>query len=109
MTEADVLEPEATPASAEQFPDVLEMHGLKLPLKYQHNPGGENDGVTLTVPQAGLNQLNAARLGWLVPGLLEEKTRPCCGRCRRNIAGNSRRFLRRPGNWRDKCRSARGN
>ena len=37
------------------------------------NAGGENDGVTVTVPQAGLNQLTAARLGWLVPGLLEEK------------------------------------
>jgi ATP-dependent helicase HrpA len=46
---------------------------LKLPLTYQHDPGGENDGITVTVPQAGLNQLTAARLGWLVPGLLEEK------------------------------------
>ncbi len=73
MTEADLLEPAATPASADLYPDVLEFHGLKLPLKYQHDPGGENDGVTVTVPQAGLNQLTAARLGWLVPGLLEEK------------------------------------
>jgi ATP-dependent helicase HrpA len=73
MTEADVLHPEARPADASQFPDLLEIHGLKLPLTYQHDPGGANDGVTVTVPQAGLNQLNAAQLGWLVPGLLEEK------------------------------------
>jgi ATP-dependent helicase HrpA len=42
-------------------------------LTYRHAPGADDDGVTATVPQAGLNQLSAARLGWLVPGLLEEK------------------------------------
>ncbi len=73
MTETDVLRSDAEMASTERFPDVLEVQSLKLPLKYQHNPGGENDGVTLSVPQAGLNQLNAARLEWLVPGMLEDK------------------------------------
>ncbi len=73
MTEADVLHPQATSADTSQFPDLLEWHHLKLPLKYEHDPGSDQDGVTVTVPQAGLNQLNAARLGWLVPGLLEEK------------------------------------
>ena len=73
LTEADVLQPEAAPAAADQFPDMLEIHGLKLPLTYRHEPGSAGDGVTVTVPQAALNQLHAARLGWLVPGLLEEK------------------------------------
>jgi len=73
MTETDLLQPDASPTDAAQFPDLLEVHGLKLPLAYQHDPGGASDGVTVTVPQAGLNQLSPARLGWLVPGLLEEK------------------------------------
>ncbi|MCA9134752.1 MAG: DUF3418 domain-containing protein, partial [Planctomycetales bacterium] len=36
-------------------------------------PGHAADGVTVTVPQAALRQLNEEALGWLVPGLLEEK------------------------------------
>ncbi len=73
MTEADLLAPSAEVASTTLFPSQLAVSGGTLPLSYKHDPGSEDDGVTLTIPQAGLNQLDAARLGWLVPGLLEEK------------------------------------
>ena len=36
-------------------------------------PGHILDGLTLTVPLALLNQVDAARLSWLVPGMLREK------------------------------------
>jgi len=55
------------------FPDALEMAGTKLSLKYRFAPGHPLDGLTLTVPLALLNQLDDARLSWLVPGMIREK------------------------------------
>ena len=45
----------------------------RLPLKYRFDPGHARDGVTLTVPLALLNQLEEARIDWLVPGMVREK------------------------------------
>ena len=55
------------------FPETLPMAGAVLPLKYRFAPGHPLDGLTLTVPLALLNQLDAARLTWLVPGMIREK------------------------------------
>ncbi|HEX4885803.1 MAG TPA: ATP-dependent RNA helicase HrpA [Casimicrobiaceae bacterium] len=55
------------------FPDAFEMAGTRLPLKYRFAPGHPLDGLTLSVPLALLNQLDDARLTWLVPGLIREK------------------------------------
>ena len=44
------------------------MAGASLPLAYRFAPGHPLDGLTLTVPLALLNQIDAARLSWLVPG-----------------------------------------
>ncbi len=73
MTDADLLIPQAEIASPTLFPETLAIAQLRLPLTYQHEPGEDVDGVTVTVPQAGLNQLDSDRLRWLVPGLLEDK------------------------------------
>jgi ATP-dependent helicase HrpA len=51
----------------------MEMAGRSLPLEYHHEPGSARDGVTLTVPLVALNQVDAARCDWLVPGLEREK------------------------------------
>ena len=69
----DLLNPEAAVASDEQFPSELKLQHLRVPLQYKLNPGEADDGITISVPQEGLNQLDSQRLGWLVPGLLEEK------------------------------------
>lgn len=60
--------------TAQAFPDSF-AHGdsTRYPLEYAFKPGEENDGVTLVTPIEGLRQLDARRLGWLVPGLLEQK------------------------------------
>lgn len=67
----------ATPAPiddvATTFPNSLEIGATSFPLEYHFEPGNARDGVTLTVPQAALRQLSDEALGWLVPGLLEEK------------------------------------
>ena len=65
---------EAGPAAdGERFPDHLDLDGLKLPLSYRFTPGAEDDGVTLTVPLAAVNQVDPKRLDWLVPGLRAER------------------------------------
>ena len=72
MTKTDLLR-EGTDVSAEAFPDRLTTCGWDLPLNYAFEPGEPYDGITITVPLEALNQLQAAPLAWLVPGLLEEK------------------------------------
>ncbi len=56
-----------------QFPDVLDSNGLKLPLSYHFHPGAADDGVSLHIPVAAINQVSAEYCEWLVPGLLEGK------------------------------------
>ncbi|MEI8383115.1 MAG: ATP-dependent RNA helicase HrpA [Planctomycetota bacterium] len=73
MSESDLVEEEAARATKTEFPDSVQMQGLSLPLTYRLDPGADDDGVTVTVPQEGLNQLDPQRLGWLVPGLIEDK------------------------------------
>jgi ATP-dependent helicase HrpA len=55
------------------FPETIAMAGSTLPLKYRFEPGHPFDGVTMTVPLALLNQLDDARLSWLVPGMIRDK------------------------------------
>ena len=59
------------------------MNNVSYALAYNFAPGKNDDGVTLTVPLALLNQVSAARCEYLVPGVLAEKIaqlRPCCRR-----------------------------
>ena len=63
----------AANVTEELFPETLAMAGAVLPLKYRFAPGHPLDGLTLTVPLALLNQVDAARLSWLVPGMIREK------------------------------------
>jgi ATP-dependent helicase HrpA len=44
----------------------------ELPLSYEFAPGAPDDGVTVDVPLATLNQVNGAEFGWQVPGLRQE-------------------------------------
>ncbi len=69
----DLLNPASEAVATSDFPDELKLQHLKVPLQYKLDPGESDDGITISVPQEGLNQLDSRRLGWLVPGLLEEK------------------------------------
>jgi ATP-dependent helicase HrpA len=44
-----------------------------FPLAYRFEPGHSMDGVTMNVPLALLNQVDAAEIDWLVPGMIREK------------------------------------
>ncbi|TVR66823.1 MAG: ATP-dependent RNA helicase HrpA, partial [Candidatus Competibacteraceae bacterium] len=60
-------------ADGERFPDHLDLDGLQLPLSYRFTPGADDDGVTVTVPLAAVNQVDPKQLDWLVPGLRAER------------------------------------
>jgi len=68
---ADLMSVEGS--GIERFPKFLPLGDARLALHYRFEPGHAEDGVTLDVPLHLLPALDAARLSWLVPGLVEEK------------------------------------
>jgi ATP-dependent helicase HrpA len=73
LEKEQLMRHEAAGITTAAFPPWLDVHGQRLPLSYRHDPGAADDGVTLTLPLAMLNQVSATRCEWLVPGLLKEK------------------------------------
>lgn len=69
----DLIDVPGETNSVEQFPGTIQVGSVKVPVQYHFLPGAEDDGVTITVPAAAVNQLSDNQMGWLVPGLLEEK------------------------------------
>ncbi|MFA5370355.1 MAG: ATP-dependent RNA helicase HrpA [Sideroxydans sp.] len=69
----DLMRHEAAGITTEHFPPQLVMNNVSYALAYNFAPGKSDDGVTLTVPQALVNQVQPARCEWLVPGILAEK------------------------------------
>jgi len=69
----ELMRHEARGVTTELFPKHWEMRGITMALSYHFEPGSPRDGVTLTVPLAALNQVDAVRCEWLVPGMLKEK------------------------------------
>ncbi len=57
------------------FPEVLQLGQTPIALTYRFEPGDPAAGVTARLPLPALNQISAERAEWLVPGLIEEKTR----------------------------------
>src|SRR5690606_26359878 len=45
---------------------------LTFPISYHFEPGAEDDGLTIDIPVATLNQVDDQDFSWLVPGLREE-------------------------------------
>ncbi|MDW8323626.1 MAG: ATP-dependent RNA helicase HrpA [Burkholderiales bacterium] len=70
--EREHLLPAQGPSEAE-FPHTLTLGGAAYTLAYRFEPGADDDGVTLCLPLAALNQLPATAGDWLVPGLLAER------------------------------------
>ncbi len=64
---------DAAGITTDAFPPVFEYRGQQWPVTYKHDPGAAEDGVTLALPLAALNQVPLDRCDWLVPGLLKEK------------------------------------
>jgi len=74
----ELMRHEAAGVTTDLFPKQLALLGKGGPgtsfgLSYHFEPGSPRDGVTMTVPLAALNQIDAVRAEWLVPGMLKEK------------------------------------
>jgi ATP-dependent helicase HrpA len=65
---ADLVGPSADDAGPAEYPSSWG----ELPLSYEFSPGEPDDGVTVDIPLAQLNQVNGDEFGWQVPGLRQE-------------------------------------
>ena len=63
----------AEDVTEQAYPDWLQVEQAAHRLEYTFDPSDERDGLTLALPREALGQLDARRLGWLVPGMLEGK------------------------------------
>ena len=54
------------------YPQTWEAEGLTFPISYLFEPGAPEDGLTIDVPVATLNRVEADDFSWNVPGLREE-------------------------------------
>jgi ATP-dependent helicase HrpA len=74
LSRDDLMRHEAAGVTTDLFPKRMTMSGIEMSLTYHFEPGAPRDGVTLQVPLYGLNQIDARRVEWLVPGMIKEKT-----------------------------------
>jgi len=70
---AMLLRDDAELDQGELWPEQLQIGQHRWPLSYHFAPGADDDGVSMALPLTWLNQLDAARLSWLVPGLWQDK------------------------------------
>ncbi len=59
----------ADAVTEQDYPDEWREGDLRLPLRYQFEPGAAEDGVTVDVPVPLLNQVQPEPFTWQVPGL----------------------------------------
>jgi ATP-dependent helicase HrpA len=60
-------------ASPNEYPDQVQIGSMHIPLKYRFAPGELDDGATVSIPLAGLGQVDDLQAAWLVPGLIEPR------------------------------------
>jgi ATP-dependent helicase HrpA len=77
LSREELLRKDSEGITSEAFPRRLAMRGIEFELDYHFDPGASDDGVTLTVPLYALNQVDAVRAEWLVPGMLADKVLAC--------------------------------
>jgi len=68
----EIFDTEQADADDGSFPETWETGDLELSLDYEFDETAPNDGVTLTVPVALLDRVDAQLYDWNVPGLREE-------------------------------------
>lgn len=73
LSRDQLMQHEAEGITTDVFPRSIEWKGVRLKADYHFEPGSLRDGITITVPLFHLNQIDAARAEWLVPGMLKEK------------------------------------
>ncbi|TPH14438.1 ATP-dependent RNA helicase HrpA [Litorilituus lipolyticus] len=69
FTKAFLLNETSTELSKKEYPDTWQQQGLTLPLKYHFSPGDLDDGISVVIPIALLNQVQIENFDWLIPAL----------------------------------------
>jgi ATP-dependent helicase HrpA len=67
-----LLNRDASDITADKFPESWRQGQLTLPLEYHFAPGELDDGVSVIIPLALLNQLEDTGFDWLIPALRHE-------------------------------------
>jgi ATP-dependent helicase HrpA len=67
-----LLKKDTTHIDEFSFPEVYRQGNLRLNLTYHFEPTEEDDGVSLMIPLALLNQVEDQGFDWLIPGLRHE-------------------------------------
>ncbi|WP_198783312.1 ATP-dependent RNA helicase HrpA [Shewanella putrefaciens] len=73
FNKALLMQRSADHISALDFPDTWHKDNLRLKLSYHFEPSAADDGVSVHIPVALLNQIDDTDFDWLVAGLREEK------------------------------------
>jgi len=73
MRENDLLRYRPDPGELALYPQKVDLGHRPFQCLYRFNPGAEDDGVTVRIPETAAAGIDAAALDWLVPGLLGEK------------------------------------
>lgn len=67
-----LLNRDASDITDDKFPETWRQGNLTLPLEYHFSPGEEDDGVSLIIPVALLNQIDNTGFDWQIPALRHE-------------------------------------
>ena len=85
-TIGDLVDASAGEVTPDAYPEWVRVGDADVALTYTFDPSAELDGVTVDVPLLLVDQVEAARLDWHVPGMREELDRPrSCERSPRRL------------------------
>ena len=69
---SEIMQEQYMPLKPEHFPDWLYFGNTPFQLDYVFDPGADNDGITMYVPEDQVNMLPDWALDYLVPGYLPD-------------------------------------
>lgn len=72
FTKSFLLNESSTQLSAKEYPDTWQQDNLTFPLTYHFSPGDLDDGISVVIPIAMLNQVHDEGFDWLIPALRYE-------------------------------------
>lgn len=72
LTQARLMKHDAQAVTKASYPEFWQQDSFKLKLSYNFEPGSIDDGVTVSIPVAILNQIDEHGFDWLIPALRDE-------------------------------------
>ncbi|WP_246143530.1 ATP-dependent RNA helicase HrpA [Colwellia echini] len=72
FTKSFLLNESSDELTVADYPDFWQQDSITLPLSYHFSPGDIDDGISVIVPIALLNQVQDLGFDWLIPALREE-------------------------------------